>query len=121
MACDYDTVVLCILEAGGATMSHFVHKYNESETLSQDELVLNFDIFPPGSDESSVNLGKVIMLQISTWDWTGHKQDTNHITMALILEPADDMGNFRRVGIAEVPNYNGLADDGWEIADVTII
>jgi hypothetical protein len=61
------------------------------------------------------------MFRISTWNWAFLKEDTNLITVALLLEPVDDLGNFRRVGIAEVPNYNGLADGGWELSDVTII
>lgn len=100
-------------------ISHYYRNYNKDHCISRDQLILEFNIFPPGGDESTVNLKNVSMFQLSTWDWTAFQQDRNLVTLTLLLEPVDDLGNFRRVNVAEVPNYNGLADE-WDIADVTI-
>lgn len=40
---------------------------------------------------------------------------------ALLLEPAGDSGNYRRIGLGEVPTHKELAEKGWEIKDATII
>jgi hypothetical protein len=114
----------------GSLATHFLQNYFNSHLVSRDGLILEFDTFPLGSDESTVNLNNVSMFQILTWDWTPIR-DTDLLTMAeildrnlallaLLLAPAADLGNYHPVGIAQVPNYNGLADE-WEIADVTII
>lgn len=60
---------------------------------------------------------EVILLQISTWKW-----DFDPVSMALMLVPVDTSPDtFRGVGIAEVPNVDGLGDDGWETKDFCII
>lgn len=100
--------------------SHYYDIQDPSATSASkipDELICFFDI----SEEDITpkeKLAKAIMLQISTWNWTGKT-----ITLALLLIQVEEgpKGTYRRVGIAEVPNVEGLSDEGWEMKEVTII
>lgn len=99
--------------------SHFLPRPNKAQPDGLDQLIYYFDQFPPGSDANTVNFNALSFLQLSTWDWSNGERDL--VTIALILEPVDSMGNYQRVGIVHIPNYNGLAEDGWETKDVTIV
>jgi hypothetical protein len=59
----------------------------------------------------------VILLQIATIS----DQHLKHVSIALMLRANEDGTTYRRVGIAEVPNHEDLADVGWEIRDFTIV
>jgi hypothetical protein len=99
-------------------MSHFLPHFSD-HPAKEDLLIYEFDQFPLGSDETIVNRKDVTFLQLAAFDWSKGQRDP--VTLTLLLEPTDTIGNYRRMGIAEVPNYNGLAEDGWEVKDVTII
>lgn len=103
--------------------SHFLASLQPNE-VETDLLWLSFDHFPPGSDETSIDFEAISLFQLSTWDWKGPSEsyaEREPVVVALMLEVADELGNFRRVGLAHVPSCNGLAEDGWEVKDVTII
>jgi hypothetical protein len=68
------------------------------------------DQFPPGSDETIVNLEAVSLLRLANFRWVGGKRF--QVIRALLLEPADDSGIYRRIGIAEVPMYKELVVEG---------
>jgi hypothetical protein len=62
---------------------------------------------------------KAVCLQIGKWqhyfqcDWT--------TIYALILEPTGrSSGEYRRIGIADIPEMDGMAD-GWDLSTVTVI
>lgn len=97
--------------------SHFLA--HRSQTIATDQLVYVFDIFPPGSDETTVNFGAVYFLQLATFDWSDGERYP--MTVVLLLEPAETLGNYRRIGMAQVPNCKGFTSEGWEIKNVTII
>ena len=40
---------------------------------------------------------------------------------SLILQPTDKAGEYRRRGIARIPEVDGMAEKGWEVQTVTII
>jgi hypothetical protein len=75
--------------------------------------------FPLDIDETIVNLESVSMLQFAIWDWS--EPIKAQVIAALLLKPAGDSGNYRRIGIAEVPTYGGLEKEGRRTRDVTII
>ncbi len=43
------------------------------------------------------------------------------VTIALVLPPNEDGTTYRRVGMVQVPNYEDLAEIGWETRDFTIL
>ena len=66
-------------------------------------------------------LEEVSLLQIARLSSSIHKTAWP-IYYALMLRPVDSEGvQFRRVGVAEVPDVDGLADEGWELKTVVII
>jgi hypothetical protein len=101
------------------TKDHFLPGFNLRVTPGIDQLLYHFDIFTPGSDENTVVLEPLIFLQLSTWDWSDGRRGL--ITIALILEPVNILWSYKRVGIVHIPNHNGLAENGWETKDITII
>jgi hypothetical protein len=91
---------------------------------SPDQLICNFDRELSG--KSSVLEG-VSFLQISRW-WEalqfplGKDTESSGVYYGLMLVAADDVGcRFERVGTVEVPDFDGVAERGWEIRDVVII
>jgi hypothetical protein len=110
---------------GNIGKSHFSVRSGPSAAESVDQLICYFDIVEEDNTvEEKTNfeemLRKVTMFQISTWLWQNGRAVT---TMVLLLLPAADQpdGTYRRVGIAEVPNYGHLADKGWETVELCII
>jgi len=67
----------------------------------------------------TVKLESVSMLQLAIRDWS--EPIKAQVIIALLLKPAGDSGNYRRIGIAEVPMYGGLEKEGWGTRVVTII
>jgi len=76
-----------------------------------------------GCDENEENqqmiARRAVCLQIGKWqhyfqcDWT--------TIYALILEPTGrSSGEYRRIGIADIPEMNGMAD-GWDLSTVTVV
>jgi hypothetical protein len=59
------------------------------------------------------------MLQLAIMDWS--EPIKAQVIVALLLKPAGDSGNYRRIGNAEVLMYSGLEKEGWGRRDVTII
>lgn len=120
--------MLLAAEWKGITPPHYTAYWKKSAShmfahllkmVEVDRLVFILDQFPPGSDEATVDLNAVYLLQLATYDWSMGNADP--VTLALLLERAGSSGSYRRIGIAEVPNHERLADDGWEVKDVTII
>jgi len=104
---------------GETEMSHFHSQDSPNAAEAADQLICYFDIVEE-DEKLEEMLRKVTMFQISTWLWQSGKALT---TMVLLLLPAADQpdGTYRRVGIAEVPNYEDLADSGWETVELCII
>lgn len=125
-------------------LSHFFTDWPNN--LSMDQLVCNYDIIEPDieeedheekdiekedigeedTDEENVVLKKLldktIMFQVSAWDW-GSIVSSRVIVLALLLLPVRDKpaDTYRRVGLVEVPNFEGLAEKGWITKEITII
>jgi hypothetical protein len=57
---------------------------------------------------------KAFYLQIAKWS-------VGPAIYALMLEPRDESGEYRRIGVAQIPEVNGLAQRDWEMRTVTII
>ncbi|PMD35079.1 HET-domain-containing protein [Hyaloscypha variabilis F] len=109
----------CFNSYEGSFISHyFTDSMSELMPKSLDQLVYYFDIL---EEEISFknSLQNVTMFQISSWIWN----EDIVITMALLLVQVTDhpKKTYRRVGIAEVPNVDGLAEEGWDIQEVCII
>lgn len=62
---------------------------------------------------------RVMFLQILRWK--GHGKMPFGIAYCLILEPTGNLNEFWRRGVAEVPDGDGMADDGWETQRVNIV
>jgi hypothetical protein len=65
-------------------------------------------------------LADALLFQISSWKWD---QDGPEVALALLPVKVGDQSieTYRRVGMAEVPNVDGLAEEGWEMRDILII
>lgn len=62
----------------------------------------------------------VTLLQIATVSLSSILEN-GWISMALMLRANEDGNTYRKIGIAEVPNYEDLAEVGWETRDFTIV
>ncbi|CZR50486.1 uncharacterized protein PAC_00359 [Phialocephala subalpina] len=89
--------------------------------LEADQLICCFDIL---DDEVNPRerLNETALLQISTWKW----RKPYFVSMALLFCPVEstsrgEAARYQRVGIAEVPNIDGPAEDRWEQRDFCII
>lgn len=104
---------------GVTERSHFHSPSSPYAAEDADQLICYFDIVEKDANLEE-NLGDVTMFQISTWLW---QRGTALTTMVLLLVPAAGQpeGTYRRVGIAEVPNYEDVAESGWEIVELCII
>ncbi|KAG4441301.1 hypothetical protein IFR05_003229 [Cadophora sp. M221] len=82
------------------------------------------------TDENRENFERgIAFLQI--YRLAGHKDQDNYfdnrnyenmrIAYALILEPTDKEGQYRRRGMAEIPCEQEMADAGWEVRSVELI
>ncbi|CAD6587465.1 MAG: hypothetical protein ASARMPREDX12_002853 [Alectoria sarmentosa] len=70
---------------------------------------------------SSAILDEVSMLQTAKCTSNFGKREISFF-YALLLRPVVGQGDlFRRVGIAEIPDVDGLGVDGWESRDCTIV
>jgi len=108
----------------GKAKTHFnffekkdVSRYYPQRVLGPDQLVCYLDI-AGGEVSPKKILEAVTIFQISIWNW-----NDAIISLALLLLPVKDkpVDTYTRVGIAEVPNVDGLAEDGWVTKDVCII
>jgi hypothetical protein len=62
-----------------------------------------------------------IYLQIAKWGFAGATDPHDSELFALILEPTGGIGEYRRIGIARIPEEDGIAEIGWEIRTVRIV
>ena len=87
--------------------------------LTSNQLIFQLDVFDEKVEPLDV-LADVLLFQISSWKWD---QGRPEITLALLLVKVGDqtIETYRRVGIAEIPNVDGLAEEGWEMRDICII
>ena len=88
---------------------------------SLDQLIYYFDL--PEEDIMLENsLTDMIIFQISSWKWPP-SGNALVVTLALLLLPVEEKptGTYQRVGIAEVPNTDGLEKEGWGVKDICII
>ncbi len=101
--------------------THYDDKDDQSpeKADSLDPLICYFDVLEEDIALER-SLEKVMLFQISAWDW--HKNCPLNI-IALLLLQVDDKATetYRRVGMAEVPNVDGLVEEGLEMKDVCII
>lgn len=93
--------------------------YLRWKPVENDELICSFDVHD--SVDAETRFKDTMLLQISTWK--RRFRSATEIAMALLLLPveAESPETYCRVGVAEVPNVDGLAEDGWEVKDVCII
>jgi len=101
------------------TISHFFENHIQAPG-SLDQLIYYFDL--PTEDTMLENsLADMIIFQISSWKWGS--RNVRVITLALLLVPVKEKltDTYQRVGIAEVPNTDGLAREGWGVKDICII
>jgi hypothetical protein len=47
--------------------------------------------------------------------------DEDGTIWALMLEPTGRRNTYRRIGVAQIPEDDGMADDGWQIGELTIV
>lgn len=99
--------------------SHYYHHPDIVE--GSDQLICYFDVIDRAAAPQD-RLKDTVLLQISTWSWS----KSYLVSMALLLRPvrpspSGKPASYRRVGIAEVPNVDGLAEDGWKQGDFCII
>lgn len=101
-----------------------ISHYFEEATMkpeSLDQLIYYFDL--PEEDIMLENsLTDMIIFQISSWKWPP-SGNALVVTLALLLLPVEEKptGTYQRVGIAEVPNTDGLEKEGWGVKDICII
>lgn len=78
---------------------------------------------PPPSPLQGTHLFQIARFESESWG----SREPKSIVYALLLRPSEDsrldLGDrtYCRVGVAEVPDLDGLAGDGWEVGDVTIV
>jgi hypothetical protein len=108
----------------GADRSHFGlgvddELLNDSKSEGLDQLICYFDVLEEDVAPEET-LGKILIFQISSWAWN---EGYPIIILALLLIQVTDepTETYRRVGVAEVPNFEGMADEGWEMKDIRII
>lgn len=83
-----------------------------SESEDEDEEALH--------SWNTKTLDEVSMLQ-TTKRTSKYGEREVSVLYALLLRPASDQeGYFRRVGLAEIPDVDGLGIDGWEIRECVI-
>jgi hypothetical protein len=87
--------------------------------LTSNQLIFQLDVFDEKVEPLDV-LANALLFQISSWKWD---QNRPEVTLALLLVKVGDqpIETYRRVGMAEVPNVDGLAEEGWEMRDIRII
>lgn len=102
------------------TVSH----YFEEAILtpkSLDQLIYYFDL--PEEDIMLENsFADMVIFQISSRKWRS-PGNALFVTLALLLFPVNGKSTdtYQRVGIAEVPNTDGLEREGWGVKDICII
>lgn len=62
----------------------------------------------------------VWFLQIATWSDKIHTGCLISITYALIFEPRQTPGEYKRRGVAQIPNREEMMD-GWDLKTITIV
>jgi hypothetical protein len=99
----------------GILTTHF----HEPIHLTSNQLIFELDVFDEKVEPLDVLAG-ALLFQISSWKWD---QDRPEVTLALLLVKVGDqpIETYRRVGMAKVPNVDGLAEEGWEMRDIRII
>jgi hypothetical protein len=92
---------------------------NESKSEGLDQLICYVDVLEEDVALEEA-LGKIMTFQISSWVWN---EGYPVITLALLPVQVTDepTETYRRVGVAEVPNVDGIAGEGWEMKDIRII
>ena len=78
-----------------------------------DQLICSFDVLEE-QISPKITLKNAVLFQISTWIWHG-------ASISLALSKDKPVDTYTRVGIAEVPNIDGLAEGGWVTKDICII
>lgn len=134
---------LCQQEYGKGKVDHITshirsisksHWFGHSYAVCLDQLVCSFDIIEPDFEKEDAaedevflddSLDEAIMFQVSAWVW-GARRGKVHpsvIVLALLLLPVKDKpaDAYQRLGVAEVPNYEGLAGKNWTMKEITII
>jgi hypothetical protein len=113
LVCDFDLTPEEeeIFESGDDVDSE--EDLNEQE--DSDEVEWRSDKYPPN----------VVLFQIQRYVRPGSELvEERAIFFSLLLEPTSQDSNsldYRRVGIAEVPDINGLGRDGWRKREIVII
>jgi hypothetical protein len=81
------------------------------------------DSYSLNRNVAKAQLLDVTLLQIATFteDRSTLLERLRPVSMALMLRATEDGTTYRRVGIAEVPNHEDLAEFGWEERDFTIV
>lgn len=99
----------------GGLRTHF----HQPIHLTSNQLIFQLDVSDEKVEPLDV-LANALLFQISSWKWD---QDRPEVTLALLLVKVGDqpIETYRRVGMAEVPNVDGLAEEGWEMRDIRII
>lgn len=104
--------------------------YDANLLAGLDQLVCYFDFPEDRIDEAT--LEQTLIFQVMTWAYKEYIRpptiDTKGaygevITFALLIRPAPDApaGTYERIGSAEVPNVNGLAEDGWGMRTINLV
>jgi hypothetical protein len=102
------------------TVSHYFEEAIMTPK-SLDQLIYYFDL--PEEDIMLENsLADMVIFQISSWKWRS-SGNALVVTLALLLFPVKGKSTdtYQRVGIAEVPNTDGLEREGWGVKDICII
>jgi hypothetical protein len=93
----------------GVTASLIFHVDNLLSMYPNDAMAIDADL-----------LHDVCLFQIGQWPSLMEPRYLE-VCRALLLSPAGIEGQYRRIGAAEIPVYDGLADGRWIWRDVTII
>ena len=105
-------------------------EWTTEQTVSNDDGAQNNELVIDSSDPVTENalhewdeaiLRHMKLFQIARYTITMEGKLDNAIIYALMLRPAGKPNTYRRVGLAEVPDINGLARTGWENVSVTLI
>lgn len=99
----------------------FVSGMYPLELTGENPVICSFDEFHSGNDADEL-FHNVSLLQIACWEVTMVNSPCKGRRFALLLRPQGESGEFKRVGIAELPySYNQFERDNWEMRDVAII
>ncbi|KAF4629284.1 hypothetical protein G7Y89_g8865 [Cudoniella acicularis] len=83
----------------------------------KDQIICSFDL---EDGEPDARIQDVLLLQLSAYK-SYRNGKTASLALLLSIDGKDGIETYRRIGIAEIPHIDGLADNGWEMKDVCII